>query len=108
MDKYDIFINEYNKLENILSQLSGAPNDANMKWLEDTLDDIKMRNKLYLCRIMRNYIQHNTDYRKFINITDEMIDFIRYMYKLVYSKLVTVDEYMIPLKKCILTALTYK
>lgn len=102
MNKHDIFINEYNKLENLLCQLDEAPSDVNMRWLEDTLTDNKNRSKLYLCRITRNYIQHNTDYDTFVAVTDEMIEFLRDLYKIVYSKLLTVNERMIPLNKCII------
>lgn len=98
-DKYTSFISEYNKLETILCKLPNASQEANMRWLEDSLTDMKTKSKLHQCRVLRNYIQHNPDYRDFINISPNMIVFLQDMYKDVLNKLNTVEIIMIPNKK---------
>lgn len=98
-DKYTLYISKYNNIETKLCKLEDAPVDANMKWFEDTLEDIKLKNKLYLCRIIRNYIQHNSDYKDFICITDGMLNFLDSVDVIVNSKLNTSENIMIPLKK---------
>lgn len=98
-DKYTTYISKYNDIETKICKIDGAPIDANMKWFEDSLEDIKLRNKLYLCRIVRNYIQHNSDYKDFISITDNMLNFLDSIDIMVNSKLNTAENIMIPLKK---------
>ena len=98
-DKYSIYISKYNNIETKLCKLNNAPADANIKWFEDSLEDVKIKNKLYLCRIIRNYIQHNTDYKEFITITDEMLKFLDSIDFMVSSKLNTAENIMVPLKK---------
>lgn len=99
MTNNEIFIVSYNKLENILHKLPNAPIDANMKWYEDSLEDAKIKNKLYLCRILRNYIQHNEDASNFVEITNEMCSFIQDEYINMCSKMVSAETIMTPIKK---------
>lgn len=93
------FIEEYNKLENLLHKLPNAPLDANIKWFEESLSDIKEKNKLYFCRVTRNYIQHNEDYRDFVNISQSEIDFLKNEYLKVFSKITKISDVMTPIKK---------
>ena len=94
MNKHDLFIDEYNKVENLLSKLPNAPIDADMKWFENNCEDATIKNKLFYCRISRNYIQHNRDYLTFVGVTDGMISFMQDMYKYVYARLTVVVEKM--------------
>lgn len=105
-NKIAIYITKYNDIENLLNKLPDAPSDANMKWLEDQITDIKIKNKLYLCRILRNYIQHNSDFKEFISITDTMIDFLDEIKSLVLNKLTLIKTVMIPKKKLIIKKLS--
>ena len=98
-DNFSKFLFEYNKLETSLNKISGAPVDANMKWYEDNYTDQKIKNKLYLCRILRNYIQHNEDYRDFVAINDNMINFLTKEYIVAFSKITKAKDIMTPLKK---------
>lgn len=98
-DKYSIFIKEYNKLETQLHKIPNAPIDANMKWYEDSITDPKLKNKLYYCRIVRNYIQHNDDYRNFIEISDGMINTVKEEYTKVFAKMIKAEDILTPIKK---------
>ena len=77
--KQDI-LNLYKKIETAIPKMKDAPIDANVRWFEESIVDMEKRNKLYLCRIIRNYIQHNADFKTFIHITSEMIDFLSNIY----------------------------
>lgn len=98
-DKYQDFISIYNKLETIIHKIPNAPDDANMKWLEDSLPNVNDKNKLYLCRIIRNYIQHNEDYRSFVSVTDGMITFLNNIYINNFAKLLKAEDIMISINK---------
>ena len=66
------FLNEYKILEHNVKDLSGQ----NIFEYENTLstDD---REKLKVCRILRNYLQHHNDSDDFISINKGMVDYIR-------------------------------
>lgn len=99
-DEYELFLNKFKALEVLIPKLPEAPSDANMKWLEDNLiEDLNLKNKLYLCRVTRNYIQHNTSYKDFVSINKGMIEFLDEMILFINSKLVNTKEVMIPLKR---------
>ena len=55
--------------------------DINIFWLENNTNDINIQNKLRLCRMLRNYAQHNDDYKSFIAVTSDMILFINKLLK---------------------------
>lgn len=71
----EAFLKKWAEIENDIKQLPDAPADANMKWYEDRIEDNEKKNKLYLCRVCRNYLSHNPD-KHFINVTSEMIEFL--------------------------------
>lgn len=77
---YDEFLTLYKNIESLIPKMKNAPIDANVKWLEETILDQEKRNKLYLCRITRNYIQHNSDFQDFIQISSGMILFLKDIY----------------------------
>ena len=79
-DIYEEFLNLYKKIETAIPKMKDAPLDANVRWFEESIVDMEKRNKLYLCRIIRNYIQHNADFKTFIHISSEMIDFLSNIY----------------------------
>ncbi|MBR0417884.1 MAG: hypothetical protein IJI66_01800 [Erysipelotrichaceae bacterium] len=68
---YENFLNEYKTLELNVKDLVGL----NVFEYENTLvtDD---REKLKLCRIIRNYLQHHVDSDEFISISKGMVDFL--------------------------------
>ncbi len=96
---HSIYIEKYNKIESLIKKIKDAPSDANMKYLEDMVEDSSIKNKLYLCRITRNYIQHNTDYKEFINISDAQLKFLDEIEDLVLGKIEKVEDIAIPVKK---------
>ena len=98
-DKYALYIKKYNEIENLIPKLKGAQPDSNMKYLEDITTDNSEKNKLYLSRITRNYIQHNSDYKDFIEISDGQLKFLDEIYLKVYGQLDTVKNIMVPTKK---------
>lgn len=77
---YDEFLTLYKNIESLIPKMKNAPINANVKWLEETILDQEKRNKLYLCRITRNYIQHNSDFQDFIQISSGMILFLKEIY----------------------------
>ncbi len=98
-DKYALYIKKYNEIENLIPKLKGAQPDSNMKYLEDITTDNSEKNKLYLSRITRNYIQHNSDYKDFIEISDGQLKFLDEIYLKVYGQLDTIKNIMVPTKK---------
>lgn len=98
-DKYALYIKKYNEIENLIPKLKGAQPDSNMKYLEDITTDNSEKNKLYLSRITRNYIQHNSDYKDFIEISDGQLKFLDEIYLKVYGQLNTVKNIMVSTKK---------
>lgn len=99
MNKYDIFISKFKEIENLIPKLPNATSDSNFKWYEDNIIDIEKKNKLYLCRIIRNYIQHNKDYEKFIKISDDMIKFMENIFQEINNQLSNAETIMIKLNK---------
>ena len=95
------YITKYNDIENLLNKIPNAPIDANMKWLEDNISDLKIKNKLYLCRVIRNYIQHNSDGKEFISINDNNLSFLDEMKTFVLNKIQKAEDIMVPSKKLI-------
>lgn len=64
---HDKFIEIYKELERILP--------TQVRDYEETLSEDD-KNRLRLCRMLRNYIQHQKDYESFVAITDGMISFV--------------------------------
>ena len=83
---YEEFLNLYKSIESAIPKMKDASSDANVRWYEETITDAEKRNKLYLCRITRNYIQHNVDFSTFINISPGILSFLRDIYIEVISK----------------------
>ena len=92
---YDEFLTIYKNLESSIQKMKNAPIDANVRWLEETMSDSEKRNKLYICRITRNYIQHNSDFQLFINISDGMIEFLKEIFIEVSSQQINNTDIMI-------------
>lgn len=89
------FLDVYKKLETAISNIDTKSlekikwlnmiainaDDINIFWLENNTNDINIQNKLRLCRMLRNYAQHNDDYKSFIAVTSDMILFINKLLK---------------------------
>jgi predicted transcriptional regulator len=85
-DNYELFLNKYKEIESIVCKIDNAPSDANIFWLEENIDDINKQNKLKLCRMLRNYIQHNNDYKNFVIISNGMIEFLDEIYNSIVAQ----------------------
>lgn len=59
MKQHDVFIEKYKELEKLLT--------VSVREYEDTLSEEDAQ-KMRICRLLRNYIQHNADYEKVISI----------------------------------------
>ena len=66
------YLEKYKKLEELLKQSQENPDS--IFELETSYNNSKEGEKLKLCRLVRNYLQHNTDV--FIEPTEEMIKFL--------------------------------
>ena len=99
---HDQFLELYKKVEAAIPKMKNAPLDANIRWLEDQIIDQEKRNKLYVCRITRNYIQHNTDFQSFINISSGMLSFLKDIYLEVIANQVKNEDIMITGKQFII------
>lgn len=82
------YLQAYSKLETILKDVLGIA----IKEYEDTLTDLN-KQKLYICRVMRNYLAHNED-KKFIEISDNQGKFLEDLYKEVKEKKDLVKQHM--------------
>lgn len=67
MKQHDVFIEKYKELEKLLP--------ITVREYEDSLSEEESQ-KMRLCRLMRNYIQHNADYEKMILIAPGMQSYI--------------------------------
>lgn len=54
---------------------------ASVRDLEDAVTDEDLRDKLRLCRMVRNYAQHHDDASSFVGISDGMLSFVQSMAK---------------------------
>ena len=89
------FLTVYKKLENALFDIdvqnlkkvswldadNSDDEDINVFWLENHAKDGSIQNKLRLCRMIRNYAQHNEDYKLFLAMQSDMILFINKVLK---------------------------
>lgn len=66
------YLDKYKKLEELLRQSQESPDS--IFELETNYNNSKEAEKLKLCRLVRNYLQHNTD--DFIEPSEEMIKFL--------------------------------
>ena len=72
--KLEEFLLEYNRLETLLKKSENLP-DTVLDF-ENNLDDLDKKEKLKVCRILRNYCRHHEDYGSFIDCSDGMLTFI--------------------------------
>ena len=70
----ELFLQEYSKTEELLKRIDSLP-DTVLDY-EATLD-AELSEKLRLCRQIRNYCRHHTDYKKFISVGEGMLQFIQ-------------------------------
>lgn len=75
------FLTAYKELETEIR--SADPNDSVYDY-ENRLEDADKQEKLKLCRITRNYIQHHSD--KFAEVSDTMVQFLEKETNLLHSK----------------------
>lgn len=71
------FLEKFKECEQLIRQTYG--DDKNFKWFEDKMKDNgedQMSQKMYVCRVLRNYMSHNPDGGFFIDISDAMADFL--------------------------------
>ena len=78
MKQHDIFISAYKELEDAIVKVYPKVGESRevspVRWAEDKYPD--KASKLRYCRNTRNYIQHEADYEKFIEVHPEMISFL--------------------------------
>lgn len=98
---YEDFLYLYKNIEQNIPKMKNATMDSNVKWLEDQIIEPEKRNKLYICRIIRNYIQHNSDYKEFLTINDGMITFLKEIYIQVLSNQIQNKDIMLSGKQFI-------
>lgn len=76
-DNNAAFLEKFKECEQLIRQTYG--DDKNFKWFEDKMKDNgedQMSQKMYVCRVLRNYMSHNPDGGFFIDISDAMADFL--------------------------------
>lgn len=70
MINHDEFISKYKEFESVVRE-----EYSSVKEYEDSLNEDDSK-KLQLCRLIRNYIQHNVDYKTFVAVTPAMHAFL--------------------------------
>jgi len=95
MENREKFLDKYKKLENILTKWQSG---MSVRDFEEEILDQETRNKLYTCRVIRNYLQHNADI-DFIEISNKMIKFLDIMFEEVFGKLSDNSDIMMPISK---------
>ena len=85
------FIQQYNDFEKIISASNAVQARTVLEFEESlTLKDAEANQKLKVCRIVRNYIQHNDV--NFVEPSKEMIDFIANLSDYVRSLEMSADD----------------
>ena len=67
------FLNSYKKLE---AEIRIDNPESSVFEYENSLYDPERQEKIKVCRILRNYIQHHADGQRFIAVSDQMITFL--------------------------------
>lgn len=106
--KYDLFIQKFKTIELLLPKIEDYPNDANFKWYEDLQTDTLKKNKMYYCRITRNYIQHNPDFASFLLISDGLLNFLDEIILELKSKLTNISDVATSYRKMVKCEITDK
>lgn len=86
--RIDEFLKEYKELEHHITEYYTNHKPLPFKWLDGkgtimTVLELenhatdKNMDKLHICRSIRNYAQHNADYKKFISVSDDMMRYIK-------------------------------
>lgn len=86
MKQHDIFIEKYKELESLLS--------IPVRDYEDSLPDADAQ-KMRICRMLRNYIQHNADYEKIISISPHLQAFLDSIVDKIHKESGIIKEHMI-------------
>lgn len=76
-DNNAAFLEKFKECEQLIRQVYG--DDKNFKWFEDKMKDDgedQMSQKMYVCRVLRNYMSHNPDGGFFIDISAAMTEFL--------------------------------
>ena len=95
------FLEKYKKLEAAIAEASMIPgvkgSPGSVYELEDMLENEENKNRLRVCRIMRNYMQHNAP--EFVAITDGQLDFLDRMTETVTGRKRLVKDNMKRIQK---------
>ena len=73
--KLEDFLQEYSRLETLLKKTENTA--VTVLDYENGLTDIEAKEKLKVCRIIRNYCRHHEDYAGFIEVSDGMLKFLQ-------------------------------
>lgn len=106
--KYELFIQKFKTIELLLPKIEDYPNDANFKWYEDLQTDTLKKNKMYYCRITRNYIQHNPDFANFLLISDGLLNFLDEIILELKAKITNVSDIATSYRKMLKCEITDK
>lgn len=71
------FLQTFKAVELAIKNSSSTPNDANFKWLEDQVTDAELQSKMRLCRMLRNFLVHESCAETFCEVNEEQIEFLR-------------------------------
>ena len=95
MNNIDEFLDKYKTLENILREKGFQVIDIEAKLSEDKAS------KLKYCRMQRNFLAHEKDGRKFVNVSDESIAFIEGLIWELDNMSIPVKKKYIPINKAL-------
>lgn len=90
MKQHDEFIEKYKELEKLL--------DVSVREFEESLSEEDSQ-KMRLCRLLRNYIQHNADYEKIISISPGLQSYLDIVVTNLHRKNGVLKEHMISATK---------
>lgn len=73
----NIFLEQFKMCENAIRRVFGE--DCNFKWYEEKISEEagEIAQKMYVCRVLRNYISHNPHANEFIDISSKTIAFLQ-------------------------------
>lgn len=86
------FLQEYKKLELLLQKIYGPDTTVRDVEVKLTNEGNPVANKMYVCRVIRNYASHNPDINDFMPIASEACDYLRSLYSMFESEVTTVKN----------------
>lgn len=96
----EAFLEKFRECEQLIRKVHG--DDKNFKWFEDKMRDEgsdAIAQKMYVCRVLRNYMSHTPDSGEFVEIPKGMLELLDMLKIRISEGAVTCKKVMISARK---------